>query len=189
MSATPGTIELIAIELSKLLRPLKDELSTPAEAKAFLASMGFNLSAAQVGGLSGTISNLANSTGDLITIVTELIQAIEAEAFATITEKSIDAVEKIADIIDASDNLGTQVSVHVGVNGAEVARRIFDFLLFKYLQGAQGLNEILELAGFLGREDHNEDSTDPNNPPFTVITYHFDQIGDWFTDPVALRLG
>jgi hypothetical protein len=185
MSATPGTIELIAIELSKLLRPLKDELSTPAEAKAFLASMGFNLSAAQVGGLSGTISNLANSTGDLITIVTELIQAIEAEAFATITEKSIDAVEKIADIIDASDNLGTQVSVHVGVNGAEVARRIFDFLLFKYLQGAQGLNEILELAGFLGREDHNEDSTDPNNPPFTVITYHFDQIGDWFTDPVA----
>ena len=185
MSATHGTIELIAIELSKLLRPLKDELSTPAETRAFLASMGFDLSAGQVGGLAGTLNTLATSTDDLITLVIELIQAIEAEDFATITEKSIDAVEKIANIIDASDDLGSGVSVHVGVSAAEVARRIFDFLIFKYLQSAQGLNEMLELIGFLEREDHNEDSTDPNNPPFTVVTYHFDQIGDWFTNPVT----
>lgn len=185
MSATPGTIELIAVELSKLLRPLRDELSTPADAKAFLASMGFDLSAGQVGGLAGTINTLGNSTSDLITIVTELIAAIEAEAFGTITAKSIAAVQKITDIINASETLGSQVSVHVGVSAAEVARRLFDFLLFKYLQSAQGLNDMLELIGFLEREDHNEDSTDPNNPPFSVTTYHFDQIGDWFTDPIA----
>jgi hypothetical protein len=64
MSATPGTLELIAIELSKLLRPLKDELSTPAEAKAFLASMGFKLNDGQVGGLAGQITILADSTSD-----------------------------------------------------------------------------------------------------------------------------
>ena len=185
MSATPGTIELIAIELSKLLRPLKDEMSTPADAKAFLASMGFDLTDGQVGGLAGVINTLGTSVSDLITIVAELIAAIEAEALGTITTKSIAAVQKIADIINASETLGSQVSVHVGVSGGEVARRLFDFLLFRYLQGAQGLNELLELIGFLEREDHNELSLDPNNPPFTVATYHFDQIGNWFSDPLG----
>lgn len=185
MSATPGTIELIAIELSKLLRPLKDELSTPQDAKAFLASMGFDLSDGQIGGLAGNINTLVTNVDELITLVTELIEAIEAEAFATITAKSIEAVQKIANIITASEALGTQVSGNVGVPADVVARRLFDLLIFKYLQAAQGVNEALELVGFLDREDHNEDSLDPNNPPFTVTTYHFEQIGDWFTDPLA----
>lgn len=183
MSASPGTIELIAIELSKLLRPLRDELATPAEAKAFLASMGFKLSDGQVAGLAGQLAVLANSTGDLVTIVTALIQAIEDENLGTITAKGIEAVQKIANIINASKTFGVQVGGNVGVAGDVVARRIFDFLLFKYLEGAQGFNDMLELAGLLDREDHDEDSVDPNNPPFTVTTYHFDQIGNWLTKP------
>jgi hypothetical protein len=117
--------------------------------------------------------------------VTAIIQAIEDENYATLTAKGIEAIQKTADIINASKTLSNQVSVHVDVSGTEVARRIFDFLLFKYLEGAQGLNEMLELTGLLDREDHNQDSLDPNNPPFTVTTYHFDQIGDWFTNPAT----
>lgn len=185
MSATPGTIELIAIELSRLLRPLQDELGTPAQAKVFLASMGFKLNDGQVGGLSAEITVVANATGDLITIVRDLIQAIEDENIGTIIAKGISGIEKIADILNHIKPLGNQISVHVGVSGAEVARRIFDFLLFRYLEGAQGFNDLLELTGLLDREDHNEDSVDPANPPFTVTTYHFDQIGNWFTNPAA----
>ena len=185
MSAAPGTIEVIAIELSKLFRPLRDELSTPAEAKAFLASMGFKLNDGQIGGLAGQLTILGNSTSDLIEIVMDIVQAIEAENYATLTAKGIESIQKIADIINASESLSNQVSVHVGVSAGEVARRLFDFLLFKYLESAQGANEILELTGLLEREDHNQDSLDPNNPPFSVTTYHFDQIGDWFTDPAA----
>ena len=185
MSATPGTIELIAIELSKLLRPLQDELGTPGQAKAFLASMGFTLSDGQVGGLAAEITAVANDTGDLITIVRDLIQAIEDESLGTITTKAIAGVEKIADILNNIKPLSNQIGVHVGVSSSEVARRVFDFLLFKYLEGAQGLNDMLELAGLLDREDHNEESVDPNNPPFTTTTYHFDQIGNWFTNPAT----
>lgn len=86
MSASPGTIELIAIELSRLLRPLQDEMGTPAQAKAFLASMGFKLNDGQVGGLVPQITVVANATGDLIAIVRDLIQAIEDENVGTIIE-------------------------------------------------------------------------------------------------------
>ncbi len=185
MSATPGTIELIAIELAKLLRPLQDELGTPAQAKAFLASMGFSLNDGQVGGLSGQITIVANDTGDLIAIVRDLIKAIDDENFGTITTKSVAGIVKIADILNHIKPLSNQISVHVGLPATEVARRVFDFLLFKYLEGAQGLNDMLELTGLLDRQDHNEDSVDPAHPPFSVTTYHFDQIGNWFTNPGA----
>src|SRR5712671_3595350 len=100
MSAAPGTIELIAIELSRLLRPLQDELRTPAQAKVFLTSMGFKLNDAQVSGLSAEITVVANATGDLITIVRDLIQAIEDENIGTIIAKGIDGIGKIADILN-----------------------------------------------------------------------------------------
>jgi len=185
MSASPGTIELIAIELSRLLRPLQDEMGTPAQAKAFLASMGFKLNDGQVGGLVPQITVVANATGDLIAIVRDLIQAIEDENVGTIVAKGIAGIGKVADVINNIQPLGNQISVHVGVPAADVARRMFDFLLFRYLEGAQGFNDLLELTGLLDREDHNEDSVDPANPPFSVTTYRFDQIGSWFQNPAA----
>ncbi len=185
MSAAPGTLELIAIELSKLLRPLEDELATAGQAKPFLASMGFVLSDAQAGGLSAEISAVAGDVTDLIEIIQDLIVAIDAEDLATIAAKGIAGIQKIADVLDNLAPLGNGVSIHVGIPADQVAKRIFDFLMFRYLEGAQGVNEGLELMGLLDREDHNEDSVDPANPPFTVTTYRYDQIGDWFSDPAG----
>jgi len=122
MSATPGTLELVAIELSKLLRPVQDELGTPAQAKSFLASMGFKLNDGQVSGLAAQITVVANDAGDLITLVRDLIQAIEDENYATVTSKGIDAIAKIADILNHLKPLSDQISGHVGVSGADVAR-------------------------------------------------------------------
>jgi hypothetical protein len=183
MSASPGTLELVAMELSKLLRPLEDELASAAQAKPFLASMGFLLDDGQVGSLSGEITAVANDVNALIGIVEDLIQAIDNEDLGTITSKGIAGIQKIADVLNNIKPLSNQIAVHVGISGTEVARRVFDFLLFRYLEGAQGFNDLLELLGLLAREDHNEDSVDPANPPFTVTTYHYDQIGNWFSDP------
>ena len=183
MSDAAGTLESVAIELSKLLQPLERDLATPAQARVFFAKMGFALTDPQVAGIAAPLSTIANDTGDLITIVTQLIQAIEDEDFGTIAAKSIAAIDKIADIIDALSTLGPQLGGLVGVSGAEVARRIFDYLVFNYLESARGFNDVLEILGLLEREDHNEDSTDPDNPPFTVVTYRFDNIGGWFSDP------
>jgi hypothetical protein len=183
MSASPGTLELVAMELSKLLRPLEDELASPAQAKPFLAGMGFLLDDGQVASISGEITAVANDVSALIGIVEDLIQAIDSDDLGTISSKGIAGIQKIADILNNIKPLGNQISVHVGISGAEVARRVFDFLLFRYLEGAQGFNDLLELLGLLDRQDHNEDSVDPANPPYTVTTYHYDQIGNWFSDP------
>jgi hypothetical protein len=185
MSASPGTLELVAMELSKLLRPLEDELATPAQAKPFLASMGFLLDDGQVAGIGAEITAVANDVNDLIGIVEALIQAIDGDDVGTIVSKGIDGIQKIADILNNIKPLSNQIAGHVGIPAEEVARRVFDFLLFRYLQGAQGLNEGMELLGLLDREDHNEESVDPANPPFTVTTYHYDRIGNWFSDPAG----
>ena len=183
MSNAAGTIESVAIELSKLLRPLDSELATPVRAKAFLAKMGFILTDAQVASIATPLSTTATLVSDLVVIVGALIAAIEAENSSTIATKSIEAIQKIADSINSFSMLGSQLGGLVGVSASEVARRLFDSLLFNYLDSTREVNDALELAGLLERDDHNEDSEDPNNPPFTVVTYRFDQIGGWFNNP------
>jgi hypothetical protein len=185
MSNAAGTLESIAIELSKLLRPLESDLVTPAKAKAFFAQMGFMLTDAQATGIAAPLSTTANLAGDLVVTLQALIAAIEAEDYGTITTKSIEAIQKIAQIINALSTVGSQLSGLVGVSTGEVARRLFDYLLFNYLDSAKEINDALELVGLLDREDHNEDSEDPNNPPFTIVTYHFDRISGWFSDPAG----
>ncbi len=181
--AAAGTLETVSIELSKLLRPLEAALATPATARPFLAQMGFLLTDAQVAAIAAPLSTAATRTGELITIVEALLAAVSAEDYATITTKSIEAIQKIADIVDALSTLGTQMSGVTGVPASEVAQRLFDFLVYDYLERTREVNDTLDFIGLLDREEHNQDSEDPNNPPFTVVTYHFDKIGGWFSKP------
>ena len=182
MSTAAGTIESVAIELSKLLQPLQTQLATPAGAKAFLTQMGFVLTDAQVTALSGPLSVAASGTEDLVQIITALIAAIDAEDIGTIAAKGLDAIQRIGQIVDALASLGNQLSGVVGVPAADVAKRLFDTLAFNYLEATPEVNDALEMVGVLDRDDHNMDSTDPVNPPFTVVNYRFDQIGPWFSD-------
>ena len=183
MSNAAGTLESIAIELSKILGPLEYELATPSRAKTFLMQMGFKLTDAQVAGIAVPLSAAATNASNLVGIVENLITAIEAEDFGPITQKSIEAIQNIVGIINALTTLGPQIGGLVGVPANEVAKRLFDSLLFNYLDRTKEFNDTLELIGLLDRADHNEDSEDPNNPPFTIVTYRFDQIGGWFSNP------
>jgi hypothetical protein len=182
MSTAAGTIESVAIELSKLLEPLQAQLATPGGAKVFLTEMGFILTDPQVAALSGPLSVAASGAGDLVQIITALIAAIDAEDFGTIVAKGLEAIQRIGQIVDALASLGNQLSGVVGVPAADVAKRLFDTLAYNYLEATPEVNDALEMVGLLERDDHNQDSTDPNNPPFTVVNYRFDQIGPWFSD-------
>jgi hypothetical protein len=181
MSDAAGTIEAVAIELSKLLQPLETQLATPAGAKVFLAQMGFVLTDAQATALAGPLSVAASGVGDLIEIITALIAAVEAEDYATITAKGAEAIERIGQIVDALASLGTRLSGVVSLPAADVAKRLFDMLVFNYLEATPQVNDALELVGLLDRDER--DSADPASPPFTVVTYRFDQIGPWFSNP------
>lgn len=182
MSGTGGTIDSVAIEISKLLRPLETQLSTTAGARAFFAQMGFTLSDAQVNTVAAPFATLAGNTGDLVKITTAIIQAIEAEDYGTLTAKGIEAIQRIVQVVDAISTLGGSMAGIVALPADQVAKRIFDYLVFVYLNSAPQINDVLELLGLLEREDHNEDSVDPATPPFSVVSYRFDQIGNWFSD-------
>ncbi|MEJ1961104.1 MAG: DUF6603 domain-containing protein [Gammaproteobacteria bacterium] len=182
MSNAAGTIESVAIQLSKLLQPLESQLTTPAGAKALFAQMGFVLSDAQVAGVAAPLTTLAGNTTDLGKISAALVTAIEAEDYGALTAKGIEAIQRIVQVINALSTLGTQLSGAVGVPAGDVAKRIFDYLTFNYLGGAPQFNDALELLGLLDREERNEDSGDPAKPPFTFVNYRFDLIGAWFSN-------
>ena len=178
-----GSLESIAIEISKLLRPLERDLA-PGRAKIFFRQIGITLTDAQVTGIAGPLNVTVTRTTALVPIIGQLVDAIAAENSAALIQKSIEAIQKIAEIIQSFSTLGSSLSGIAGVSGDQVAQRIFNYLLFQYLDSSQGFNDLLEITGLLDREDHNEHSIDPNNPPFTIATYRFDRIGGWFSNPL-----
>lgn len=180
--STGGTIETVAVEISKLLRPLETQLSTTAGARAFFAQMGFSLTAPQVQSIAGPFATLAGNTTDLVKITGAIIAAAEAEDYGTLTAKGIEAIQRIVQVVDAIATLSGSMGGLVGLPADQVAKRIFDHLLFQYVNGAPQANDVLELLGLLEREEKNQDSVDPDDPPFSIINYRFDQIGPWFSD-------
>jgi hypothetical protein len=178
MSDAAGTIEKVVFEISKLLAPLKRDLATPEGTRAFLQQMGFALTPAQVAGLSAPLSKTAASTDALIETAVALISAIEAENFGTIAAKSIEAVQRIAAVITDIDALGSPLGAVTATPPAAVAQRLFDYLLFSYLERTHEINDLLELLGVLKR-------TEPDNadPPFTIATFDFGQFGNWLSKP------
>jgi hypothetical protein len=185
MSSVAGTLENIAIEFSKLVQPLQTELSTPGQARVFLAQMGFTLTDAQTTGIAAPLSAAARDAEGLVTTIEALLAAINASDDGALAAKSIEAIQKIAGLIGDISTLGSNIGGLVSVSAGDVAQRIFDYLLFNYLGRSPEVNDVLQLLGLLERADHNQDSTDPNNPPYTVATYRFDHIGGWFSDPAG----
>jgi len=189
MSNASGSIESIAIELSKLLRPLKEDLSSGPQTKIFFTRIGVVLSETQAGNVatSGAIGLVVSNTEQLVTVIAELITAIAAEDYGTVTTKSVAAIEDVVNIISGLATIGENIhGIHATIPAEEVASRMFSYLLFRYFDSAKGVNEVLELLGLLDREIHNEGSVDENNPEYELFTFRFDRIGGWFSNPAQV---
>lgn len=182
MSEAAGTLEVIAIELSKLLKPLESDL-TPARAPVLFAQLGFVLSPAQVSGLSGQASTIVSNVTQLANIIPVLISAIEAEDFAVLLQKSGEAIGKIKNIIDGFSPLANSIPGLTAEDRDKIPTRLFNYLLATYLGRAPGLNEVLQLMGLLKQELKNPGSSDPANPEYILSTYNFSQLGGWLSNP------
>jgi len=128
-----------------------------------------------------------SSATQLVTTVTEMATAISEENYAVVTQKGIESITKIKSIIDSFTPLANAIQ-SLGIPSTvtdKIPERIFNYLLASNLDKAPAINGMLELLGLLDREDFNEDSVDPNNPPYTISTYNFSGIGDWFSNPAT----
>jgi hypothetical protein len=182
-SASTDSIGQIAIQLAKLLEPLVDEL-TPGHEQAFLAEIGIPVSAAQAATLAGPMGTTVTATEALVAVVPEVIAALAAEDWSTALEKGVLATVRVGQVITGLEGVASAAS-GLHPDAGQIAVRTFDFLLARFLDGAHGLNDLLEFLGILDRQDFNEDAHDPANPPYTLFTYDFGAIGDWLSGPAA----
>ncbi|MGJ3246519.1 MAG: DUF6603 domain-containing protein [Elainellaceae cyanobacterium] len=187
MNAQPGTIEVLALELSRVLDPLR-RYFLEGNAKSFFAQMGIPITDAQESTLSTPLQVTVTKTDELIQLSIDLVTALNGGDDADITNKAFEVAAKIVDVVNSFDTLASAIS---GLSlpdlppaiTDEIPSRIFNLLLVDYFDQIGGLNEVLELLGILERVVHNENSTDPNDPPYTISTFHFDKIGTWLTSP------
>jgi hypothetical protein len=181
-ATTQDSIGAIAVELAKVLEPLRTEVAPP-HTQAFFAQIGVALTPAQATALGGPVGDLAARTDDLLTLIPDLVAALDAGDDATVLTKAVQATVDVGHVISALDALATAAQGLAIPDAGTLAKRIFDDVLAHYLDAAHGLNQLLELIGLLDRQDFNVGSVDPNNPQYTVSTYHLDAIGDWLRSP------
>jgi hypothetical protein len=189
MSKLPGTLETVALEVSDLLTPLRSVVDAE-EARKLLVEIGIPVTTAQANTLATPLNNLASKTERLGDLAFQLMAALDGDDVGAIAAKSIEMIGNIRDIIDAIPALANAIG---GLNlpdvtpqvVQEIPRRLLNHLIVLYLDQNAGLNEVLEFFGILERVEHNSDSEDPNNPPFTLAEFHFNKIGDWLKSPAT----
>ncbi|HSO85249.1 MAG TPA: DUF6603 domain-containing protein, partial [Draconibacterium sp.] len=182
-----GTIQILAQELTKLLQPLKDDL-TPSRARFFFAELGFMLSEAQVTGLAVPFNATITNTQDLVSDCRELIEAIQAENIGDIIGKGTEVVqaakETIEGFVDLRDGIGG-----LGLAGitpqmiSEIPERLFNYLFVRYLDRFKGVTPVLSFLDILEQVEENVGLADPNKPPYTRSTLKFNRIIDWLSNP------
>ena len=185
MSNAAGTVQIILLQIASVFEPLQRELA-PDRARATFAELGISITPAQTSALSVPLQTTAGKVRDLLQLSTELTAAIEAENVGDIIAKSVGIIASISGTISGIENIKTAVGGLGSVPPATVGKipeRLFNLLLVNALDSAVGINELLELFNILQREHHNQDSVDPNNPPFSISTFDFGMIGEWLTSP------
>jgi hypothetical protein len=184
MSDQSDTLASVATELAKLIEPLRTELVAP-RTQGFFAQMGITLTNTQATALAGPLGTIVTNTDAMIALIPEIITAIEAEDWSTVAQKAIEATVNIGQVVVALDALSTAAQGIAVPDASVIAKRIFDTITARYLDTMRGLNDVLEFIGLLQRDDFNQDSVDPANPPYTLSSYDFGAIGDWLSDPAA----
>jgi len=178
------TLSRVAIELASIVAPLRTEV-VPPHTVGFFAQLGITLTPTQATALGTPIDSIATKTGDLVDLIPDLITALEAEDWGTVASKGLEATVDVAQIISSFDDLATAAQGLAVPDAGQLAERIVNYLIGRYLDAIQGLNDVLEFLGFLDRQDFNVDSADPANPPYTIYTYDFGVIGEWLSDPAG----
>lgn len=183
MSTQQGTLELLALELTEVFKPLLTRLQK-GNARMLFAQLGYVVSESQESALSSAINTVTLTTDELISLSLEIIEAAEQEDYGKLTQKVIEAGVKSGQLIDSFSDLQNALSGQ-GVSGdlSKFPERLFSYLLSEYFYQKEGFGPIFELLGIIEREDFNVASEDPENPPYTVSEFFFNRIFGWLADP------
>ncbi|NBQ69134.1 MAG: hypothetical protein EBU46_09985, partial [Nitrosomonadaceae bacterium] len=187
MSNEVDTLQRVLLQISNVLEPLERELNSTRAVQTF-AELGITLNSGQVSSLASPMQALVASSKTVLQKAGDLAEAIEAENIEQIVTISVELISQVITAIQKIDQLQTAVqgigSIPASVS-SHFAERLFNYLLVRALDTANGINELFELLGILERQRNNVGSTDPGNPEFTISTFHFNELGKWLESPVS----
>lgn len=192
-----GTLEALGIELVNILLPIKQRVDDD-EMLLLLAELGvqFPPSLKSDPGFSSAMNELVTQITEMPDLVKAIIEAIAAEEYGTVAEKSAELTQKIIETIedfktveDALDdfpmgglNAGQQTDLDDFIGN--FVRNLFDYLLIQYLDSkSKAVTAGFELFGIIERSIKNEGSTDPVFPEFTKYRLHLNNIGEFLSNP------
>jgi hypothetical protein len=199
--STPGTLELFAIEISKIFNPLEERVASGA-ILTLMAELGLQFpdSLASDASFTSAISTVSGDLTALPGLVSDLVNAIKDEEYETAAEKSIDLVTKIASIVTNMETIADAIKakksdfIGDGLTAAEVedfalnlAKNLLDFLIVSYIESnVPVLAAFLEFFGIIDRSEQNIGSTNPVRPPYTKRTITYNNILTFFKSPTDL---
>jgi hypothetical protein len=184
VSGERGTLELLLRQLAMVLSPLTGALE-PANAPTFFTQLGIPLSTAQAGTLAASLAPAGTKIRSFLQVSNDVDLAMDGSGVSATL--SLDAVTKLKGAIDALSDIAAAIG-GLGLPGVTISAipgRLLNHLLVLQLGRQTALNELLEFAGILERQDVNVASSDPDQPFYTVETFHFDRIRGWLENATA----
>jgi hypothetical protein len=189
----PGTLDAIAIELAKVVKPLEDRIKA-GEILELFAELGIRFPESLANdpqfstALADAIARLELIPGFIVTLIDQLAAEQYSDAAGTaidLTEAIVQLIidiDAIADAIDAAS--GTFPAIDVEDFVANLSRNLLDYLVINYVESnTPAAAAALEFLGVVERSPQNVGSTNPVNPPYIRKKLHPDQLTSAFSNP------
>jgi hypothetical protein len=194
---SPGTFELIALELSRALEPLASRLHDH-NVIVLLEELGFQLPHGVMSpALEGAIHDAMTAATALPSLTEDLITAIDDGEPIPIVEKALFVTRQVILLITAFDTIATELDAIGPIPGltpadleafvAQLPKSLLGIMLIEYLEGYHPLPlAIMELLGLAEQTRENIGSTDPLRPEYVKRSLRFDRLGTLFQSPETL---
>lgn len=186
MSGAANTVQTVLMAMASAFEPIERDFA-PGSAVQTFASLGVVLTQAQATSLATPLAAAAGDVHDMLQLAGELATAIDADDDSTIIAKSLGLIQKLVGVITSINDVVTAVhglGLPIPQSTIDaIPDRAVNLLLVDALSLANGVNQLLELLGVLEQTVMNPGSADPNNPTYTVNSFHFERLGSWFQSP------
>lgn len=189
-----GTLDVIAIELAKVVEPLEERISS-GEILELFAELGVRLpeSLGTDPQFQSALTDAINRLQAIPGLITTLIDQIEAEDYSGAAGTAIDLTQAIVHLIVDIDHIADAVeaasstfpAIDVGEFAANLSRNLLDYLLVNYIEGVTpAAAAALEFLAVIERSPQNVGSTNPVYPPYIKKSLHIDQLTSTFRNPI-----
>ncbi len=193
MSSQGGTLEVIAIELAKIVKPLEEQIGSGQILEVF-AELGIQFPDALADDpqFQLTLTNAITRLEALPGLIETLIQQVDSDDDAGALGTAIAVTESIVQLIQDIDAIAQAItsahsafsSIDIGDFVASLSENLINYLMVEYIEAvAPTAAAVLELFGVIERSPQNVGSTNPVTPPYIKRAIHVDALTKTFTNP------